>query len=503
VVRWKHALLGRYLPKFAGILGSYHPVIYFVDGFAGAGRYAGDHDGAPSVEGSPLLAARLASEIAGSGKWHYTLRCINVEHDKDVYANLCAATAPFQSPLVTNLRGTFRQHFNTVLDRIRLAPALFFLDPFGYTGMEWDLIAQLAERAKTVPTEVIINFLIDEIDQAAGWVDSRKQKAAPAFVRRVDQLYGTEQWREIVLSERPTAERKQRLTRLYQERVSAAFGFAARYNVRANDGSIRYALLYGTHHRRGARAMSDVVYQVEKDYSAARIDFETGFCERWGSCPGTGRAEAARTRRGRTGRHRGACGGRILHRAGRRAQAARVAALLGQGAARVVLAPTNRRTAPPAAMRCLRQPESNRVPAPIAGSTVRPTVAPDLTPLRRQSHPPAPGTPTRHRPGTHPCSDGSAHLRPARRSGPGSDPHPGRARVRPSPCSIPRPGPFNGPPEPPLRPPEPPLRPLELPPCPPGPPLRRAEPSPMCHPERSEGSSPSSGPRRSFAFGSG
>ncbi|HEY3083579.1 MAG TPA: three-Cys-motif partner protein TcmP [Chloroflexota bacterium] len=272
--RWKHALLKRYLPKFVGILGSRHDLIYFVDGFAGAGGYAGDHDGAPWVDGSPLLAARLASEIAGSGKWSYALRCINVEHDKDIYPSLCAATSAFPPPLVANLHGTFRRHFNTILNHVGAAPALFFLDPFGYAGMEWDLIGRLAERAKAAPTEVIINFLIDEIDQAAGWVDSREQKAAPAFVRRVDALYGTEQWRDIVLAEQRTEERKRRLTRLYQERLSSAFGYAARYSVRAIDGSIRYYLLYGTRHPRGAREMSDVVYRVENDYATAKLDLE-------------------------------------------------------------------------------------------------------------------------------------------------------------------------------------------------------------------------------------
>ena len=274
--RWKHALLERYLPKFVGILGSRYPVIYFVDGFAGAGSYESDHDGAGAVPGSPLLAAKVAADFAASGKWSFSLRCINVEHDAATFASLCASTADYAAPTVTNLRGTFRQHLDAILDQLGKAPALFFLDPFGFKGMEWDIVDRLAQRAKLAPTEVIVNFLVGEIDQAAGWVDSRRQKAAPAFQRRLDELFGTPAWRTIVESEGDPTERKRKLTRLYQEQLYGAFGFAARYGVRAIDGSLRYYLLYGTHHRRGAREMSDVVYRVEKAYSTAKRQVDDG-----------------------------------------------------------------------------------------------------------------------------------------------------------------------------------------------------------------------------------
>jgi three-Cys-motif partner protein len=57
--RWKHEMLRRYLPKFAGIIGWTHRLIHYVDGFAGAGTY-----GDPPVAGSPLIAAELAEQAA-------------------------------------------------------------------------------------------------------------------------------------------------------------------------------------------------------------------------------------------------------------------------------------------------------------------------------------------------------------------------------------------------------------------------------------------------------
>ncbi len=79
--RWKHELLRRYLPKFAGILGTRYPTIYYVDGFAGAGSYndpSGQVDGSVAP-GSPLIASEYAATIAASQKWAFEVRCINVE----------------------------------------------------------------------------------------------------------------------------------------------------------------------------------------------------------------------------------------------------------------------------------------------------------------------------------------------------------------------------------------------------------------------------------------
>jgi three-Cys-motif partner protein len=96
--RWKHELLRRYLPKFAGILGSRFSTIYYVDAFAGAGTYGGD----PPTPGSPIIAATLGNAIEQSGKWKYQLRCINVEPHPQHYQELCAATSAF--PLIESKR---------------------------------------------------------------------------------------------------------------------------------------------------------------------------------------------------------------------------------------------------------------------------------------------------------------------------------------------------------------------------------------------------------------
>lgn len=262
--RWKHRILSSYLPRFVGILGSRHPTIGYIDGFAGAGRY-----GNPPQDGSPLIAARLATELSQQGK-PYGLRCINVE--PEFYDDLCAATSAFPTPLVTNLQGTFREHLPHILDLLGTQPALFFLDPFGDKGMEWEAIRQIAARPEDLKTELLINFYITKIDRDAGWIDSTcRPKTAQSFVRLLNELMGTDAWQPLVEQHREQGARMAAITDLYLGRLARTFGgFAAACPIRTGGGRLKYYIVHVTRHPRGSREMSDVVYRTEHAYDEER-----------------------------------------------------------------------------------------------------------------------------------------------------------------------------------------------------------------------------------------
>jgi three-Cys-motif partner protein len=262
--RWKHELLRRYLPKFAGILGSRHSTVYYVDAFAGAGTY----DGNPPVAGSPIIAATLGEAIA-QGKWKYELRCINVEPHSRHFQELCDATSTY--PLIENLRGTFKERLSEILAKASTYPTLLFIDPFGYKGMEWDAMARMAERARAAKTELLINFQSPKVDRSAGWLDSYGQPAQASFVDSLNELMGTDEWQPIIHAGLPKDERDAQLTNLYAGRLANLFkGIVSRYPVRTLHGQLKYYVLHVTGHQRGCREMSDVIYRVEEDYISER-----------------------------------------------------------------------------------------------------------------------------------------------------------------------------------------------------------------------------------------
>ncbi len=278
--RWKHEILRRYLPKFAGILGSRHRRIFYVDAFAGAGTYSKDD---VPVPGSPLIAASLGAAIvqanAESNKWPYELHCINIEPDSHHFLELCAATSSYPQSIIQNLHGTFYERLSTILSAVGSHPTLFFLDPFGYKGMEWDTISALAARADTAKTELLINFQATKADRDAGWLDSYNQPARISFVQSLNDLMGTDAWQRIYEADLPSGERHEQLTALYASSLANLFhGIVARYPVRTMTGQLKYYVLHVTSHRRGCREMSDVIFRVEREYlgERERAQFDRG-----------------------------------------------------------------------------------------------------------------------------------------------------------------------------------------------------------------------------------
>ncbi|HVF59328.1 MAG TPA: three-Cys-motif partner protein TcmP [Thermoanaerobaculia bacterium] len=234
---------------------------------AGEGRYKD-----PPEDGSPVIAARIAADAAARGR--FKLRCINVEPEG--YAELCASTAAFDPTLVENRKGTFAENLDSVLATVENHPALFFLDPCGHKGMEWDVVMRIVERARVAITEVLLNFYITKIDVHGGYLRSTERQAAK-FVAGLDALFGTQEWRPIW----DTLVQEQRilkLTDLYMNRLTQAFasaspsahGITARYAVKTIGGHLKYFILYGTRHARGGRAMSEAVFRVTMEYEDAR-----------------------------------------------------------------------------------------------------------------------------------------------------------------------------------------------------------------------------------------
>ncbi len=265
--RWKHRLLHRYLGQFSGIVGSKHSTVYYVDGFAGEGHYKN-----PPEDGSPIIAARIASDAVAKGR-AFTLRCVNIEPDG--YEELCASTAAFDPALVENRKGTFADNLDSVLTTVGNHPTLFFLDPCGHKGMEWSVVMRIVERARVAITEVLLNFYITKIDVHAGYLRSTERQAAK-FVNRLDALFGTQEWRSIWDGTPVQEQRILKLTNLYMERLSNAFaaaaskGITARYAVKTITGDLKYFIIYGTRHLRGGRAMSEAVFRVTMEYEDAR-----------------------------------------------------------------------------------------------------------------------------------------------------------------------------------------------------------------------------------------
>jgi three-Cys-motif partner protein len=260
--RRKHEVFEGYAPQFSRILGRDRGPIYLVDAFAGGGSYG---NGEQREDGSPLLAAKIAKELAERG--FYSLRCINVEADPGEFADLAESTAAYRR-FVDNRQGRFAEHADQILRDVGVRPTLVFLDPFGVGGLDWTTLEKLGNRARDLKTELLINFNAPKFDRHAGWLDSFGRKPREAFIALLNRTCGTDEWQAIWDEPLPKDERYQRIMQFYLGRICTTFKFGgAAYPVHAVENEqLKYYLLYLTRHPLGLRIMSSILYGVERRY---------------------------------------------------------------------------------------------------------------------------------------------------------------------------------------------------------------------------------------------
>lgn len=266
-------ILSQYLDPFVKILGSGPKIsqVYYVDAFAGKGIY---QDGSL---GSAMRAAQLASSYRSAGK-SYQLKCINIEADPENFANLQTSTQVYGN-LVQNFAGTFAENVDQVLAVIAGSPALFFLDPFGVKGMDWDLLRRIIHRGNA--SDFWIRFDYSAVRRLDGLYDSDSRGAEKGFAI-LCQAYGIDD--PAVLHDKLAAasaeERKTNainlyLSRLVQELSSARRkGFAAAYPIRTITERDKYSLIFATGHHRGAIVASELICSTEETYQRELEDFK-------------------------------------------------------------------------------------------------------------------------------------------------------------------------------------------------------------------------------------
>lgn len=267
-------ILEKYLDPFVKVLGSIQAIrhVYYVDAFAGAGLYQNGE------KGSALRAAELAQSYVEKNK-SYRLRCINIEADQDNFKNLQANTESYGS-LVKNLLGTFSENINEIVDRTSGSPALFFLDPFGIKGMDWDLIQQIIHRGNA--TDLWIRFdqtAVTRLNQRFGEATVVQKKSFDILCNS----YGVEN-RQLLhkyLSGRNAKERKEKAVNVYMSRLGEEIqkargkSFVAAYPIRSITERDKYFLIFATGHLKGAIIASELICSSEDNYQQELEDYKT------------------------------------------------------------------------------------------------------------------------------------------------------------------------------------------------------------------------------------
>jgi three-Cys-motif partner protein len=256
----KHQMLNRYLGGWYPILSSWNGRIVFLDGFAGRGRY---NDGS---EGSPLIALRC---LLDHNRWPQmrnrefvfifieadTENAQSLEQEIDAFK---AARAPWPQKVKTMIvNEKFDVTAQSILDYLRqqksnMAPTFAFVDPFGYSGLPMDVLADLLSYPRS---EVFVNFMVGHVQR---------------FIRRDGQedamrsLFGMDVHR-IIEGYNGQADRVRYLRDVYGQQLQerAEFDYVQSFGMINQTGNIGYYLFHGTRNRLGAKLMKEAMWKID------------------------------------------------------------------------------------------------------------------------------------------------------------------------------------------------------------------------------------------------
>jgi three-Cys-motif partner protein len=188
---FKHDLLGRYLPTFAGKTGSAAPGVVYLDGYAGRGRYD---------DGSPASAERILQIAENQGAKGINYRLFFYERRSESFAILKHVVDEYAARGVQAeaVRWELISGLDQVVGAADGKPLFLFLDPCGL-GIPFSVMVKtLSGRraARWPPTEVLLNFSLEAVRRIAGHVTSSTPNETS--MARLDAVLDGDWWRDLV-----------------------------------------------------------------------------------------------------------------------------------------------------------------------------------------------------------------------------------------------------------------------------------------------------------------
>lgn len=250
----KHNIFENYLEPWAKIISnqSWAKDAYYVDAFAGTGKYV--KTGEP---GSPVMACDI---LLKHQKQSCRFHCICVEKDTQRFMILEDSLKRFKKVLdVETHNGEFLTFIDRIIDRTKESPAFFFIDPEGFSGMDFDKI----EAILNLPyKEVLINFQYNAIQR---WLN------APKVENTITKLFGTSDFKKV----KKEADLIELYKKLLRQKEFYVWSFRNKF---PSINRTFYYLIYATKNLTGFKIMKDVMFSEQsKRYFEPSLFEEVNF----------------------------------------------------------------------------------------------------------------------------------------------------------------------------------------------------------------------------------
>jgi three-Cys-motif partner protein len=247
--RAKLEILRSYLGAWFNILASsgVREAIYF-DGFCGPGQYVGGEDG------SPVLAARIASSVAQRyPDFRAYLAC--VDHDLAALQHLATLPEikkPHPDAHVDIRHGKFEGTLTELLQDPRYpigAPIFSFVDPFGFGGLSFASMRQLMRNQSS---EIFVNLM-------CGFMNRFKEHPDPDVRQKIERMIGADNLQRVLNAQDGIDE----LCAIYRENLLSLGPYVLRFMMRDETNVRDNALFFCGRNERGFEKI-EAMWKVDK-----------------------------------------------------------------------------------------------------------------------------------------------------------------------------------------------------------------------------------------------
>ena len=250
----KHEILRKYLNAWLPIVTRWSGRVLYIDGFAGPGEYIGGKDGSPIIAIKALLEHKAKESIKSE------VKMIFIEADSKRSEFLKHKIDNFNLPQNVSVE-VVNEKFDKVLTKILdyldeqkkiLAPAFAFIDPFGFTGIPFDVIKRIMNNEKC---EVLITFMYEEINRFIGdeklWSNLR-------------ETFGTDDWIKVISIKDPQ-KRCEMLHNIYVRQLESETGaFVRSFKMINKLNKTDYFLFFATKSITGLKKMKWAMWKVDE-----------------------------------------------------------------------------------------------------------------------------------------------------------------------------------------------------------------------------------------------
>ena len=251
----KHLLLKRYLDRWFPILGTGNSRLNYIDGFAGPGEYSGGEAGSPIIAVRSALAHVQKGTLSSSVKVNFVF----VERKEAFADHLREQLAKLRVPpqfSINIVDGEFAEVISGILDgaednKKQLAPTFAFVDPFGFSGIPFDLMRRILAYPKC---EVFINVMVEFINRFLAHPDE-------AVVSHFPITFGTN---EVLRIPTRSQRRVDQILDLYRRQLAKHARFVGRFDMKGKKDQQTYSLFFASNDPKGFLKMKEANWSVDK-----------------------------------------------------------------------------------------------------------------------------------------------------------------------------------------------------------------------------------------------